>query len=127
MPDLLTNPEVFVLSPLEYPLPWLVYVLKWGSCALVAVLASRLWRQSGKKWWLLIGAAFLWEPAVMFWMSAWAGMPPVPLGKRAGNMTMVSTDLTFLHHLIAATALLWAYRTTPASSEADRATTAPPP
>lgn len=62
----------------------------------------------------------------MLWMSASIGMPPVPLGQRAGNMTMVSSDLTFLHHLLAAVALLWAYRTTRVSSETGTAATTPP-
>ncbi len=122
-------PEPFVLSPSEYPTAWLAYALKWGAALLCVAMCIFLYRRQPRVWWLGLAIAFAWEPLVMVAMSAYAGVPPVPVGFRQDKTedevlgpdwvesAKVEWDLGCIGNAIAAGALACALRSIPANSE----------
>jgi hypothetical protein len=73
-------PETVILSPLDHPVVWLAFILKWGGSALGVVFAFRLWRSTSTLWWMLICAAFLLSIVSYIVQSALEGTLPLPLG-----------------------------------------------
>ncbi len=126
-------PEPFVLSPSEYPTAWVAYAVKWGTALLCVAMCIVLYRRQPRVWWLGLAIAFAWEPLVMVAMSAYAGVPPVPVGFRQEKTegeapgpdgvesVTVEWDLGCIGNVIAAIALVCALRSIPAHSEPSNA------
>ena len=74
--------EPVTLSPLEFPVVWLAFLLQWTSVLICAYLGFRLWRATSQKWWLLIGAAFAFSICSLLIQSLRMGVPPLPVGYR---------------------------------------------
>jgi len=118
--------EPIVLSPLEFPLAWVAFVVNWGGVLACMVLAFRLWQATSARWWLLIGAAFLLSLLSFIGRSVISGSLPLPHGMASPEVPLptssantfgfsrtvqVEYNFSIVTPLLAV-ALWWAYQAT---------------
>ena len=118
--------EPVILSPLEFPLAWVAFVLSWGGAVACVLFAFKLWQATSARWWLLIGAAFLLSILSFITRCVISGSLPLPQGMASPEVPLppssaytfgssrtvqVQYDFSLVTPLIAV-ALWWAYRTT---------------
>jgi hypothetical protein len=123
--------EPVILSPLEFPLAWVAFVLSWGGAVACVLFAFKLWQATSARWWLLIGAAFLLSILSFIARCVISGSLPLPHGMAppevplpastaytfgSSRMVQVQYDFSIVTPLIAV-ALWWAYHATRGATE----------
>jgi len=56
---MLQPPEIFLLSPWEFPLAWLGFLSEWGGAAVCICLSWKLWRKTSARGWLILSSGYL--------------------------------------------------------------------
>lgn len=85
------RPEAIILSPVDYPLVWVAFLLKWGASGACVFFGVRIWRTTTERWWLLLSAAFLLPIVSYVVQCGLLGLPPLPLGYQGAERFVESS------------------------------------